>query len=261
MADNVEKNGDNINSLCKKYFTPELCDEPVLESKLTLKRKILEQLVRYGDFLLKTANDKDKSEQKGTDLCEVVIDTIDKCWEKWEEGSIKTSYSAYFRTAVIQNRLSELKKKENRVKSSDLPAHVYNEDNESDSLQDSTEDKRILRPEQRFESKLTSQKFLLTVDKVFRLKKRSEWLKSILTCELYTGLHAYYDLFSEEKIEKLSFVDLEVYNLREKPKQKQVANFLGKDAGQLNKALNNFLSPIREMLMEDYREAKRGSGV
>ena len=83
----------------------------------------------------------------------------------------------------------------------------------------------------------------------------------MLTGELYTGLHAYYDLFSEEKIEKLSFVYLAVYNWGEKPTQKKVAEFLGKDAGQLNKALNKFLTPVREMLMLDYREAKKGSGV
>lgn len=29
------KKEDNIDSLCKKYFTPELCDEPVTESKMS----------------------------------------------------------------------------------------------------------------------------------------------------------------------------------------------------------------------------------
>lgn len=258
MADE-KKSEDNINSLCKKYFTPELCKESVTDTKTMLKNKLLTQLVKYGDFILKDEDKNEKSEQKGSDLCEVVIDTIDKCWEKWEAGLNPNSYSAYFGKAVKQNRLSELKKKENRIQSSNLPVYVDDEANESDSLQDSTEDKSFLTPSQRFESKSKSQKFLYTIDKVFRLKKRSDWLKSVLTGELYTGLHAYYDLFPEENIERLSFVDLEIYNWKEKPTQKQVSDFLNKDAGQMNKALNNFLNPIREMLDSDFDEMTKGS--
>lgn len=257
----TEKKEDNINTLCKKYFTPELCDEPVTESKVMLRNKLLTQLVKYGDYILKEYNDRDHSEQKGIDLCEIVTDTIDKWWEKCESSEIHTSYSAYFRRAIISNRSSELKKKENHVQSSNLSAHIDDSGNEYESIQDSTEDKTVLPPSQRFESKIKSQEYLLTIDKVFRLKERPDWLKSVLTGELYTGLHAYYDLFTEEKVEKLSFIDLEIYNWKKKPTKKQVADFLGKNAGQMNKALKKFLTPIREMLLSDYEDSTKGTKV
>lgn len=52
------KKEENIDSLCKKYFTPELCDEPVTESKAKLQNKICEQLIIFGRYLWKQKNYK-----------------------------------------------------------------------------------------------------------------------------------------------------------------------------------------------------------
>ena len=262
-----KKSEDNINSLCKKYFTPELCKEAVTDSKTMLKNKLLTQLVKYGDFILKKEEKKACSEQKGSDLCEVVIDTIDKCWEKWEAGLSPKSYSAYFGKAIKQNRLSELKKKDNRIQSSNIPVYD-NKGNELGSLQDCKEDEKNLKPLERLESKSKSQKILLTIDKLFRLKKNHpDGLKSMLTCKLYKGLHAYYDWFPEENMERLSFVDLKIYNWKnekgkeEEPSLTDVAKSLGKTLDDTYNPLKRFLDPIREMFDSDFEEMEKGSSL
>ena len=76
------KKEENINSLCKKYFTPELCDEPVTESKAALKGKIWEQLLKYGDWI---CNNNFSYQGDADTFCEIILNTVESCWCKYEE--------------------------------------------------------------------------------------------------------------------------------------------------------------------------------
>lgn len=59
MEKSDNKKEENINSLCKKYFTPELCDEPGSESKRALQNELCKQLVIFGRSLWKQSRYKD----------------------------------------------------------------------------------------------------------------------------------------------------------------------------------------------------------
>ena len=72
---------ENINSLCKKYFTPELCSESITESKIALKGKIWTQLVKYGTWICRKNFVKLTEEM----ISEKIIDIILLCWPKWKK--------------------------------------------------------------------------------------------------------------------------------------------------------------------------------
>lgn len=108
-----------------------------------------------------------------------------------------------------------------------------------------------------FESRDRAQEYIDLVDKTFRLKNRNNWYKSLLTGTLYDALHDFYDANPHLRIQKLSFIDMEIYDWKTAPEQKKIADYLGKDPGQINKALKNFLEPIKELFASDYEKMKQ----
>ena len=45
MEDSKSKEENPVNLLCKKFFTPELCDGPVTETPVALKNKAFAELL------------------------------------------------------------------------------------------------------------------------------------------------------------------------------------------------------------------------
>ena len=79
------------------------------------------------------------------------------------------------------------------------------------------------------------------------LRSRPDWLKAVLTAELYDDLHSFFGRYPKEKIEKLKFVDIDVYNMSEKPKDKDIAFKFAKDATQISRTKKKFLESLQEM--------------
>ena len=234
---------DNINSLCKKYFTPELCDEPVNESKKTLKGKILTELINYGDYIVKK-----KFETRNIDFSIVVIDTIEKCWEKWEAGKMTGQfYSTYFASSIKSNCVTELKKKEN----SNLSANnTYNrKEDEPKSIYETTEDERYLSPDIYVEKKNLIFTVLRIVENAYRNKERKKhktWLSPVITLALFDALQKVCNSYGENLLQRYSFADPSIYKLDEKPTRKAIAKSLGYDEGYLKKELEKFFAPIEQ---------------
>lgn len=240
----MEENGkkkDGINVLCKKYFTPELCGEPVTESKRTLEWKIYKQMLKYGQKL-----SNGYSALTDMDSEDAIIKAISSCFEIWKKAPPEKGYTAYYATA-LKNEFNEMNKSASvRKKEKSLEAPVGDDDDETtfgDFIKDTSGNPT---PEQYVMEKDSVKNIFTVIDRVFRLKKRSGWLKAGITGELYDELHWFYDRYPEEHIGRLSFVDLEIYNWKEKPTQKAVATYLGKDPGQMNKAVKIFLKTVRE---------------
>ena len=102
---------ENINSLCKKYFTPELCDEPVTESKMALQNKICQQMIILGRSVWKKRNykelgnldmisdpngDADNGCMISSAMEDAIYEAIANSFNMWKKELPKLSYTAYF---------------------------------------------------------------------------------------------------------------------------------------------------------------------
>ena len=236
---------ENINSLCKKYFTPELCDEPVTESKMSLKGKIYTQLLKLGDWIC----DKNFSRYGGSDAFgEIVIDIIEKSWENWEKES-RDSYSAYFAISVKRKINCILKSKQGQINSTAVSLDTPIGTDESSTLLDKIEDKMSMENDE--EKKDIAQEnmkkvedYLKAVDSWFKIRIRQDWNKSFVTAELYAGLHQYFDYYQDKKITRFSFIDEKIYNLPQEPMNKELAIIIGKSETQLTHKRKEFREQV-----------------
>lgn len=221
----VEKNEkkENINSLCKKYFTPELCDEPVTETKRALEFKLYKQLVMYGRKIIGIY-----SYNKQYDIEDILQETVIACFEQWKTVSLE-KYASYYGKAIKNNFIRKNKQKDKRD----------NKEISSNILKDS--DEELISTEEEIKMRLRF------IDKCFRAKKRADWWKGIVTGYLYEDLHTFFSHYPSEPMQRYSFIDVEIYNWENAPTQKQVAQFLGKDEGQVSRALTAFLENIEEL--------------
>lgn len=239
------KKEENINSLCKKYFTPELCDEPVTESKMSLKGKIYTQLLKLGDWIC----DKNFSRYGGSDaFCEIVISTIEDSWKKWEEESRK-SYSAYFAVSVKNNVNSFLESKQGQINSTAVSLDTPIGTDGNRTLLDKIEEKMSIESEEEKkeiarENMKKVEDYLKAVDSWFKIRTRQDWNKSFVTAELYAGLHQYFDYYQDKKITRFSFIDEKIYNLPQEPMNKELAIIIGKSETQLTHKRKEFREQV-----------------
>ena len=187
---------DNINSLCKKYFTPELCDEHVTESKHTLRNKLWEQLYKYGLVVFNkkfTISDEVTKEQ----ICyNVIEDAIVKCFEKFSEEP-KDNYKAYYAT-IIEDFGKRAKKTR---KESSLQGPIKKD--EDGILQDTIEDSKTFTPEESYITTENGQRLLKYINKIFRSRERDDWWKSLVTCLFHDILQD----FPKESLNRFIFFD------------------------------------------------------
>lgn len=240
----VEKNEkkENINSLCKKYFTPELCDELVTETKRALKFKLYEQLVMYGKKMSKNYSQLIK-DSNAIEIEGFIDEAIENCFNKWRESPLEndSAYSTYFgitikRIFIRENKNIE-KIRETEISLEASQTRVEKECSQKDTLED-------------FSETFTEEEIkmrLRFIDKCFRAKKRADWWKGIVTGYLYEDLHTFFSHYPSEPMQRYSFIDVEIYNWENAPTQKQVAQFLGKGEGQVSRALTAFLENIEEL--------------
>ena len=115
------KKEENINFLCKKYFTPELCDEPVTESKMALQNKICKQLIRFGrslwkrsgyknienlDMILDPMPGNNDKEMISSAMEEAIYEAIANLFKSCKEMIPNVSYTAYF-SAILKNEFNK----------------------------------------------------------------------------------------------------------------------------------------------------------
>lgn len=135
MEDSKSKEENPINLLCKKYFTPELCDGPVTETPAALKNKAFAELLSYGDEICCK-----KFRGKEDHLCMEIVKTIDACWNSWKKSPCSSSYSGYFYKALCNNLKKLCVQKEAEFKEMPFDSSVDKYD-ESDDKTASLDDK------------------------------------------------------------------------------------------------------------------------
>ena len=232
-------NEDNINSLCKKYFTPELCAEPVTESKTTLERKLWIQLQKLG-----TTISRKYSSVGADDREDIILNTISECFKNWRKSCLTFVYSAYFSSAVKRGLL-KAKAKHGQQQATEISLDTETDSGSGITVGDTIADKTADVPAN-FETVAEAKKRFKFIDYCFRMKKRTDWLKGIVTVHFYDDLHLLVQLSPDLDLARFSFVDMTVYNWNPAPSQKQIAGYFGKDEGQLSKALKKFLALVEE---------------
>lgn len=260
----IEKN-DNINSLCKKYFTPELCDETITDSEDTLKKNIMTQLYKYGLWCFnERITQLGEREKKTSPLIyrpdlkdDSIIDAIEIILDKGFKKEIKGFYSSYFKKVLFDKFYKKLQLKAESDSSFDEP---LNEDDSISTLHDFHADRKYLPIDRKHESSCSVSDILKTVEKAYRIKqqkKYKEWLSPGLTVKLFEGLKLFCNTYGEEGLQKYTFADSSIYNLDEKPTMKSVAESLKVDDGYLKKEIDKFLLPINELLGKKLAEIEK----
>ncbi len=239
MTENVKE--DNINSLCKKYFTPGLCGDVVTESKSTLERKLWVQLEKYGKKI------SGKYSSIGEEDCEdVLIQTISECFKNWKKEEPSISYTAYYTTALTNNFSKENIKAKNISGQDSLDAPKKDFDNHAVTLGDMVEDKNYRNPADDAEAKSEAEAQFKFIDYCYRIRKRADWWKSILTGHFYEDLHKFSHARPDISLQRFAFIDPEIYNWNDTPTQKQIAEHLNKEESQISRAIKSFISFVKE---------------
>lgn len=247
----VEKNEkeENINSLCKKYFTPELCDEPVTETKRALEFKLYVQFKRYGKKMSEDYSQLIKDSNGDEEIEGFIYEAIARCFSKWKKSPLKndSAYSTYFGITIKSIFIRENKNIE-KIRETEISLEAsQNGDEKEYSRKDNLEDSSEVSAEELISTEEEIKMRLRFIDKCFRAKKRADWWKGIVTGYLYEDLHTFFSHYPSEPMQRYSFIDVEIYNWENTPTQKQVAQFLGKDEGQVSRALTAFVENIEEL--------------
>ena len=111
------------------------------------------------------------------------------------------------------------------------------------SVIDSMEDKDV-KVEEQAVGIVEAKKRFEFIKKVFRLKQFPAWKKSLVTQRLYEDLHKFFEN-TGEPIERYTFIDMAVYNLKDAPNQRDIARMTGKDPSQLTKAWDALLGVVK----------------
>lgn len=119
MEDSKSKEENPVNLLCKKFFTPELCDGPVTETPAALKNKAFAELLSYGDEICRK-----KFRGKEDLLCVEIVKTIEACWNSWKKSPCASSYSGYFYKALCNNLAKVCVQKDDEFKAMSFDSSV-----------------------------------------------------------------------------------------------------------------------------------------
>lgn len=206
MEDSKSKEENPINLLCKKYFTPELCDDPVTETPAALKNKILAELLSYGDKICHK-----KFRGKKDLLCTEIVKTIELCWNSWKKSTCVSSYSSYFYKALCNNLEKVYLRKKDEFKEISLDAPV-GKDDESATLLDFEFYDKLENLDDKIENDRKLDRLLYSVEAYIRAA-RSDTRESL--CIMFTYRILCYAEFPdsgwiEENHKKYDFINLEL---------------------------------------------------
>ncbi len=257
MEDLKSKEENPINLLCKKYFTPELCKEPVTETQAALKNKILAELLSYGDKICCK-----KFRGKEDFLCMEIVKTIEACWNSWKKSPCASSYSSYFYKALCNNLKKVCIKNEDEFKVTSLDSPVGKND-ETVTLLDFEPDDKPASLDDKIENDSKLNKLFDDIE-IYTRAARADTRKSLCIMFTYRILHdaEFPDaVWIKEKHKKYDFINMELAedyfakqkvakseNKKLKYTQKDVSKLFGipeKTLSDRNKKIDSFFNSLR----------------
>lgn len=244
------KNKDNINSLCKKYFTPELCDEPITETKETLFNKLLLQLKKYGYKV-----GMNYSALVQDDIEEILDETISHFYIKCKE-SPKDNYTAFYKDS-LEHDFAKSNIKAGRKKEKEVSIDNLNNDNKSFEETIADDSQKNKHPE--LEPVITQ---LDQLDKYFKkwcdgtLKKgkhkkdenTKNFLSALLTFELREEFLKYEKIIKEDYNKTYSFMNKQILNMSKRLSKAEIAELYGLSDTRGSHIFGDFQKAIQEQL-------------
>ena len=118
-----KNNGDKINELCKKLFSPQLCTEPITEPKRVLEIKLIKQMELFSNYLwinsnyknlnlpsftLYNSNPKKQKDEIATKV-QAIDMTIAICFDSWKKTPLKNAngYTSFFKV-TFNNTINKI---------------------------------------------------------------------------------------------------------------------------------------------------------
>ena len=168
--------------------------------------------------------------------------TMNDCFRAWEKKIPESSYTAYFASSLkhaLAKEVEKIAKKNSNEVSLQTPTGKEDEKTLEDTIK---------IQEDNFErEKLFGKNGIFSViNALYRSKNRPLYMKAALTVEFYDYLHLICSKYQNERIDKYDFVDMDIFNLSEKPAQKYIAQKFEKDAGQITRDKKAFLDCLKE---------------
>lgn len=247
MSDTALKE-DNINSLCKKYYTPELCKEPVTETKRTLELKLWTQLEKYGHKV-----SQNYSALTSEDCEDVIIYTIGECFKNWKDAIPKATYSAYYSGALTNNftkKNAEVQKRNNDEVS--LQKQTSQKDTKltlGDKLEN-IQDKNKKENEQALnviveQLDVIEKAFSDRVQKGREDKNTANCRAALLTLELKEDFLKWGYIIKGEYGRNYSFIDKRILKMSDKLNKNKVAALFGINPTRATHILQDFLKEVK----------------
>ena len=244
----TEKKEDNINSLCKKYFTPELCDEPVTETKETLFNKLLLQLKKYGYKV-----GKNYSALVQDDIEEILDERIFKFYKKCKENQ-KDNYTAFYKI-LLEEKFTKANIKAGIKKEKEVSIDNLNNDN--NSFEEIIADDRQENKHPELETVIAQ---LDQLDIYFQkwcdgtLKKgghkkdetTKKFLSELLTFEMRDAFLKYEKIIKEEYNKTYSFMNKQILNMSIRLSKAYIAELNGLSDTRGSHIFGDFQKAIQE---------------
>lgn len=225
----TEKKQDNINSLCKKYFKPELCNEPVTETKESLFNKLLIQLKKYGYKV-----GKNYSALLLDDIEEIIDDTIFNCFQNWKENPTD-NYTAFY-SVSLKHDFEKANIKAKCKKEKEVSIDNLNNDNKTfeETITDDCQGNKHpeLEPviDQLDQLDIYFQKWCDGTLKKGSHKKdetTKRFLSALLTFEMRDDFLKYEKIIKEEYNKTYSFMNKQILNMSKRLSKADIAELYG----------------------------------
>ena len=248
MADG-KKEEDNINSLCQKYFTPQLCAVPVTESKRSLEMKLFKQMQMYGNTMA-------SKYQKLTfeDKEEAIFGAINDCWIMWKKNSPANGKFTGYYSITLKHRLdnSNIFQGDKNTIEVSIDKEDDNGNHFEDCLADDTENHKHPEleavVEQLDEIEVFFQKWCNGEEKKGAHKKDSNTiscLSALLTHEMREDFLKWGKILKLEYGRSYSFLNKQILNMNQKINKEKIGALYGLKKDRVSHILSDFLNELK----------------
>ncbi len=241
---------DDINSLCKKYFTPRLCDEIITESERCLFVKLYAQLQKYAYKISKSY-----SSLFYDDIEDVIQNTITECFAKWREEP-KNNYTDYFSISIkhaFDKANVDAKRKKDNERSMDDAISYDNNKTFEHSIADERQNKKYpelnsivecLDKLDLFFTKWSDGKYKKGAHK--KDESTINCLSALLTYEMKDDFIQWGLIIKQEYNKTYSFVNKKILNMEKSLSKAGIAALYGLSATRASHILSDFLAEVEK---------------
>lgn len=227
--DELKKDKDDINSLCKKCFIPDTSDDGTSEPDRSLFIELYAQLMKYGR---KVSNNY--LSINSSDVDDIIQDAIADCIEQWRK-SPKDNYKAYYSTA-IRHAFDNANIKSENIKKNEISFDNITENEEASEQTINDRKQKKMHPElepiiQQLDKLDLYYKKWCNGELTKGAHKKDEstiaYLSARLTLEMREDFLKWGEIIKQEYNRTYSFLNKQVLNMAKNLKKADIAALFG----------------------------------